>query len=116
MKLQLFLGLSAAYSSDHWKVSWTKRQLPSSTNTVVPHIGYGGYGWDFSIACSQGINDLKVDLFFKDKLLETSKVDLMGKYTLIPDGGTLDDYRVSIYKKDHQSTSISSPSNSSMNA
>lgn len=98
MKLQLFFGLCKAYSSDNWKVSWVKKQLSSSTETVVPHIGYGGYGWNLSIACSNGTNNLKVDLFYKGNLLNTSTLSSRGKCVLVPDGGTIEDYSISIYK------------------
>ncbi len=102
MKLQLFFGLCKAYSSDNWKVSWVKKQLSNSTETVIPHIGYGGYGWSLSISCSHGINNLKVDLFYKGNLLDTFIVNSRGKCVLVPDGGTIEDYSIFIYKDEQK--------------
>jgi len=99
MKLQLFLGFLGAYSSDNWKVSLVKKQLVSTTSTVIPHVGYGGFGWVISVACSQGINDMKVALYRGEELLNTSTLDHLGKCVLVPNGGTIDDYRVEIQKE-----------------
>jgi len=97
MRLRLFLAKSLSYSSDNWQVVGKKVHLPSITPTTIPNIGYGGFGWSIRVACIVSVKDLQVALFKQDVLINVYALDDKGYCTLIPDGGSIDDYQIIIY-------------------
>jgi hypothetical protein len=97
MKLQLFLGRASKYTSQNWTVSVDKVNLSSITPSTVPGMGYGGYGWNVNIASTADLEDVKVSLHKNEDILNSYQLDADGRCIIAPDGGSIDDYRLTIY-------------------
>lgn len=99
MKLQLRPHITPIYISDNWNIKIKRMNISSVTPTIIPNIGYGGYGWALSIFHSTiKLDNIKIGLYRNNILINTYKPDKKGKCIMSPDGGTPDEYRIMLYK------------------